>query len=152
MALTETKKALLEKAYDFVNEKIGVYNQAIKAAQEAANNESKSSAGDKYETTRALMQIERDNNAKQLAETMKLKQALDQINPNVSHEVSDFGSVLISKQQRYFLSISAGMIKLDNTPYILLSPSSPLGRQLLGLKKGDFFSYNGQKNQVLDIL
>ena len=42
-------------------------------AQESANAEEKSSAGDKYETGRAMMQIERDKAAQQLNESMKLE-------------------------------------------------------------------------------
>ena len=48
-------------------------------AQEAANEEGKSSVGDKYETGRAMMQIERDKAAQQLDEALKLKNIIDQI-------------------------------------------------------------------------
>lgn len=148
----ELKQQLLSICYSFVNEKIETYKVAMDAAQDAANSESKSSAGDKYETTRALMQIERDNHAKQLSETLKLKQALDQIKPHIIHDKADFGSIIITNKQQYFLAISIGMINFDGKQYIGLSPSSPLGRQLMGLKKDDKLTFNNTESKIVNIL
>lgn len=135
------RQELLEHCHRIVNKKIETYQQAIDVAQHAANAESKSSAGDKYETTRAMMQIERDNHARQLAETLKLKKALDQIKPEHATESVEFGSIIITDKNKYFLSISIGELEVQNQKFIALSPSSPLGRALNGLKPTQTFTF-----------
>ena len=67
------KEKLLTLCTQYVEEKINICTEAMRNAQDAANEEDKSSAGDKYETGRAMMQIERDNAAVQLDEALKLK-------------------------------------------------------------------------------
>ena len=123
-------------------------------AQESANAEEKSSAGDKYETGRAMMQIERDKAAQQLNESMKLKQVLDQINNTEVRQSSvSLGSVVItSSSPHFYVAISAGKIIIDEVEYIALAPQSPIGKALLGLKVNDTFTYNNKNCMVKDIL
>ena len=63
----------------YVHERIAATQEAIYTAQLSANEETKSSAGDKYETGRAMAQLEIEKNTAQLAEALKLKQMLKQI-------------------------------------------------------------------------
>ena len=65
-------KELLKKECGFVLKKRSINsNSAMQDSQESANNQEKSSAGDKYETSRAMGQIDRDMYAYQLLETEK---------------------------------------------------------------------------------
>ena len=70
------KHSLLHKCHEFVESRISNARNALDEAQQAANEETKSSAGDKYNTERAMMQIERDKHAAQLVEAQKLQKAL----------------------------------------------------------------------------
>src|SRR6478609_11532726 len=74
------RQKLFNACVEYVNLRIDTSKQAMADAQESANAEEKSSAGDKYETGRAMMQIERDKAAQQLHEAIKRQQGLDQIN------------------------------------------------------------------------
>jgi hypothetical protein len=65
------KVELIKACYDFINRRIETIQGVISAAQDSANDETKSSAGDKYETGRAMMQLEIENNSKQLTEALK---------------------------------------------------------------------------------
>ncbi len=60
------KTRLLALCHNYVDQRITNSKQAMDDAQAAANEEGKSSAGDKYETGRAMAQIERDKAAQQL--------------------------------------------------------------------------------------
>jgi hypothetical protein len=146
------KQALHTQCTSFVEERILMYQQAMKAAQEAANQEEKSSAGDKYETTRAMMQIEKDKNAKQLEETLKLKKTLSLIPNNASSESITLGSIVITDKGNFYLSISIGKIKHDGTEYIAIAPTSPLGMLFMHRKIADSAMFNGQAYTILDIL
>lgn len=124
----------------------------MKDAQEAANQEEKSSAGDKYETTRAMMQIEKDKNAKQLEETIKLKKALSQINPNSSSDHVVLGSLVITDKGNFYISISVGKLKLDHIEYIAIAPTSPLGAAFMNRKVSESATFNGQVYKISKVL
>ncbi|TAH18705.1 MAG: hypothetical protein EAZ08_10985 [Cytophagales bacterium] len=70
------KSALYDQCIGYVEGRIAAITQTIQEAQEAANNETKSTAGDKYETTRSMMQLDRAMNTNQLLAANKLKEDL----------------------------------------------------------------------------
>ena len=98
--------------------------EVIRMAQASANEESKSSAGDKYETGRAMAQLEIEKASAQLAEAQKLMQTLEHIPVTVSNVVR-LGSIAYTNEGNYFLSIPAGTLILDDVTYYALSPVSP---------------------------
>jgi len=124
----------------------------MKDAQDAANQEEKSSAGDKYETTRAMMQIEKDKNAKQLGETIKLKKALSQITPHLSSPTVVLGSLVLTDKGNFYISISVGKIKAENTEYIAIAPTSPLGAAFMNRKVSESATFNGQVYKITAVL
>ena len=65
------KNKLKEFCQSLIAQRIDAVKININQAQEAANNEEKSSAGDKYETSRAMNQLERDMHSRQMAESIK---------------------------------------------------------------------------------
>ncbi|HEY5919886.1 MAG TPA: 3-oxoacyl-ACP synthase [Chryseolinea sp.] len=145
------KEKLLALCIRHVEEKISAAAEAMHSAQEAANEEDKSSAGDKYETGRAMMQIERDNAAMQLDEALKLKRTLDLISATGNHQVVSLGSVVITKTFRSFVAVGPGKLTVDGADYFIVTPMSPLGKILFGLKAGMEFTFNNKTNTVLEI-
>ena len=63
------KQELYKLCQTYIQQRILTAKQAIEAAQQAANNETKSSSGDKYETGRAMMQLEIEKDSAQLSES-----------------------------------------------------------------------------------
>ena len=136
------KRELYKLCQDYLQKRIDAAQQAIQTAQSAANEETKSSSGDKYETGRAMMQLEIEKNAGQLSESLKLKHALDQINPDQTPGIVQSGSLVITDQGSFFIAISLGKVVLHNQSYLVVSPGSPIGQKLLGLKPGDEMTFN----------
>ena len=124
----------------------------IDEAQQASKDDTKSSAGDKYETGRAMMQQETDRNMAQLNEANKLKVALNTINPTIIHNTIDTGSVVKTNNGNFYLAISAGTLNVDGESYFAISPASPIGIKMKGLKAGDEFEVNGKGYQIESIL
>jgi len=151
MPKQNVKQTLYDLCTSFVDERIQMYQKAMKDAQEAANNEEKSSAGDKYETTRAMMQIEKDKNAKQLEETIKLKKALSQINPNSTSETIGLGSLVLTDKGNFYISISVGKINSENIEYIAIAPTSPLGATFVNKKANETAAFNGQVYKITNV-
>lgn len=136
------KQHLYALCLAYIEQRITSAAQAIASAQASANEETKSSAGDKYETGRAMAQLEIEKNSTQLAEAKKLAQVLSQINPERKTETVQSGSVVLTNQGNYFIAIAAGQFTLENKLYYTISPSSPIALKLMGLKKDDTFLFN----------
>lgn len=145
------KKDLHTYCVNYVSERIMNAQNAIINAQESSNAESKSTAGDKHDTARAMMQLEVEKMSKQLAEAQKLKIALSYINPEIQHEEVQLGSIVNTSNAQYFISISAGIIEMQESQYFAISPLTPIGKLIIGLKKGDSFEFNGVVNKVISV-
>lgn len=148
---TPLKNKLLDLCQQQVEERINNARQAMEAAQAAANNEGKSSAGDKYETGRAMMQIERNQHARLLAEALKLKQSLDGIDPDRKQQQIGIGSLVHTNKGTYYISVSLGKLHLDGKEYMAISPVTPLGKALAGLQKGSKLVFNNMNVQILEL-
>lgn len=142
--MSDLKKELYNQCLDYVQKRMEASQLAIAEAQKASNDDTKSSAGDKYETGRAMMQQETNRNLTQLNEANKLKVALNQINPAGASAVAETGSLVITDNGNFYIAISAGTLTIDNETYFAVSPASPIGLILKGLKKDEKFSLNGK--------
>jgi transcription elongation GreA/GreB family factor len=138
------KNELYQHCWQYIETRINTIQQAISEAQTAANEETKSSAGDKYETGRAMAQIDKDLNTKQLAEAQKIKNDLLKVDISSQTNFVHLGNVVKTNQGNYFIAISAGKIVIDNTTYFAVSPVSPIGSQLLKLKVNDKIIFNNK--------
>lgn len=117
----------------------------IEDARDAANNETKSSAGDKYETGREVMQQEIDLNMGRLNEVNKLKLALERIPKDQKNDTAQPGAVVYTNIGNYYIAISAGTLKTNGITYFVISSASPIGLQLVGKKARDQFMFNGKQ-------
>ena len=135
----------------YVQQRMDTAKQAMEAAQESANSESKSSAGDKYETGRAMAQLERDRHAQLLAEAMKLNQELTRLNVEKEYTTVQPGSLVMTNRGAFFISISAGKLTLNGIEYFAISPASPIGTVLAGRKTGESVTFNKMSYQVVDV-
>ena len=134
-----------------VQQKIDALEAAMREAQGAANEETKSSAGDKYETGRAMMQLEKEKLAGQRAEVLKLKRVLDQVNPQRPSDQVTLGSVVATSQGTFYVAISLGSVSFEETTYFVISPVAPIGQALRGLRTGDHFVFNGKAVTISDV-
>ena len=149
--MSELKKKLFDYCHSFVKERIELAERGIKNAQEAANTETKSSAGDKYETGRAMMHLEKQKLSGQLAETLKMKRALDQIDLSKEFVKGALGAIITTSNANYFLSVSAGKITTNEEVWFAISPASPIGQELMNKKAGDTFSFAGKEHSIQSI-
>ena len=143
--LKKVKHALFSYCTIFIENRIASAQKAIKSAQESANQDSKSSMGDKYETGRAMAQLEIEKNTIQLAEAIKMKKQLETIPKEQFGNKIKNGSLVLTNNGNYFLAISAGKIEIDGIIYFALSSASPLGAKILNLEEGNSFDFGGKQ-------
>jgi len=144
LEIDKIKSKLYEKCLEYIDLRIQSAKSAMDVAQEAANSDTKSSAGDKYETTRAMMQIEKDLSARRLSEALQIKAELEKIKINVISISVQPGSLVFTSDNIYFISISAGKINIDNQVYFAISAESPIGIALLRKKMGEEINFNNK--------
>lgn len=142
--MIDLKQKLLEKCHQYAHQRISNAELAQNQAQEAANEEQKSSAGDKYNTQRAMMQLERDKYARQLAEAKKLLKALNMLKAEHKNDKVQLGSLVETNGGTYFIAISIGKTEVEGKPIMVISPISPIGQLMLGKKEGDTISFGSQ--------
>ncbi len=150
--MSKIKQSLYLKCLDFVNSRIRFANDGLQEAQDAANNETKSSAGDKYETARAMMHLEKEKLASQLSEALKMKKALDQIEPSKALSSVGLGALVETGMANYYISVSAGKLEVDGGVYFAISPLSPIGQELLGKSQGDQFQFAGKTQLIKSVI
>jgi hypothetical protein len=137
------KSAVLHYCRELVAGRLDALQQTLSDLAQSVSNETKSTAGDKYETGRAMLHIEQDNIRGQISVTMSHKAVLDSIDPEKHAPVAGPGSLLLAGGQYYFLSTALGKFVVDGLPVIALSPGSPLGARLIGRRAGDTVDFNG---------
>lgn len=137
---------LKEKIYrhflKILHTKLDMLQQVLADLKESGSNETKSTAGDKHETALAMLQIEQANTRGQLQEVLIQKAALEKINPAISASMIVNGSLVKTNRGHLFISVALGKAVIENITVIALSPQSPLGEKLIGLKIGEVAAIN----------
>ena len=152
MALAKTyqmKSELLEIIHQKISEKIQKLEQLI-AETRASNNDTKSSMGDKYETSREMLQQEINNLQIQLNEHLKSQKILKNINPN-PHKIVTLGSLVETEKGMFFIAISLGEITFSQEKIFVISAESPLAKAMNGKKTGESFVVNNLSQIIKNI-
>ena len=149
---TISKEDILSELHKIIDQKIKIASLAIESAKESRDSDTKSSAGDKYETGREMMQIEIDKNTVQLSNAKQLKDEISKIDCKKNYDKTDFGSLLVTSQGMYFISIGIGKIIINDKMIFVISKVSPIGTILLNKKKGDIVLFQNNKIEILNIL
>lgn len=141
----DLKTELYEYCEKYVEERISRIQSSINSMVDSLKAETKSSAGDKHETGRAMIQLEREKLGHQLYEAEKMKQVMAGIIKTSRPTHVALGSLVITSEGQFFVSISAGAYKNDANLVYCISALSPIGKQLLGQTAGDCFDFNQKK-------
>jgi len=145
------KEELLKKCHQFVNNRLQNIEETISSNQTALQSETKSSAGDKHETGRAMLQLEMEKAGQQLANIQQMKETLAKIDVLKKSTNAHLGSLIKTNTGNYFLSVSAGQLKVDNELYFAVSVSSPIGKLLLGKSVNEQVVFNSKNIKLLSI-
>ncbi len=145
------KQRLFKLCVEYTENRLQTIQNTIAEIQESLLSETKSSAGDKHETGRAMLQLEREKAGQQIAEVQKLKETLSKIDITNSSKNICLGSLVYTTQANYFISISAGKLTIENTDFFAISPNTPIGQLLLSKQVGDEVIFRNQpiKNESI---
>jgi len=146
------KEQLHQHLLDLVSDKLDVINLAFAEKREDLLSESKSTAGDKHETGRAMIQLEQEKLSGQMLQLNAQLEILHRINPAQPSKTVRSGSLVHTDQGVFYLAIGIGPVKFDRNTYLCIAPTAPIGLAMLGKSVGEHVSFNGNRQEIRDIL
>ncbi|WP_304133200.1 transcription elongation factor [Mesonia mobilis] len=146
------REKLLAKCVDYVEERVSRLQSSIKDLEHDLGNETKSSAGDKYETSREMMNTEINKLQNQLQSFKKLKEVLAVIENRKASTTVQLGSIVKTSAANYFISIPVGEIMVEEEKFYAIGLNSPIGKLLLGKQEGEQFVFQQKEFSIKKIL
>jgi transcription elongation GreA/GreB family factor len=148
---TNIKLELYNKCLAFTQHRLDTINNAIQELQDSLTSETKGSAGDKHETGRAMLQLEREKAGKQLSEIQKINQLLAKISTESTSKTISLGSVVYTTQANYYIAISAGELIIQDTKFYAIAANTPIAQLLIGKTVGDEVVFRGQEFEISNV-
>lgn len=137
------KALIFQEARRQLEARISTLKTSIQAAQQSANQEGKSSMGDKYETARAMAQLDTEMLGSQLLEAEKTLSGLDRLSDQTSAQLMP-GSLARFTNGWFWLAPGGGKLILEGTTVFWVSPQAPWAKAFIGLKPSECRSFNEQ--------
>ena len=145
------KSSILKHLNELIEGRIAEAQEEINSINASKSNETKSSAGDKYETGMAMLQIEEAKFATQLSKAKELRQTLSMIDAKNSPKTVQLGSLVQTSKGLFFISIPFGKIEIAGKEIFVLSISSPIGMLMKDKLAGNSFSFQGKELKIISI-
>ncbi|HET8861096.1 hypothetical protein [Marivirga sp.] len=145
------KKEIIEKCRQELDTKKQNISREIEAIIYSMGSDTKSSAGDKYETGREMMNQEKEKLRAQLSVIDRQLDSLNQINFNNNFDKVSFGAMVKTSVAAYFISISYGKITIENTDLFMISAVTPFAQILKGKKAGEKVNWNGKDVLIVEV-
>ena len=145
------KKELYRLCKTYIDKGLETVEDIISSNQKALQSETKSSAGDKHETGRAMLQLEMEKAGQQLAGISQMSLVLAKIDISNTSVKVHLGSLIYTDKATYFLSISAGKLTAYGEDFFAISVSSPIGKLLLGKQENEEVYFNGNCIKIAKI-
>ena len=142
------KIAVHENCVDLVQEQLDTIQSSLGQLMDAKRNETKSSAGDKYETGMAMIQNQEELFKRQQLEARKRMRVLESIDPSAANNRIDNGSLVSLSTGLFYIAIAIGKVNVANQDLYVISKQSPLGLLLKGKQAGDTILLNDKKISI----
>lgn len=150
--MKNSKAALHQTMLKVIIDSIDLASKDYKLAKESRDSDTKSSAGDKFETGREMMQREMDKLNASIDQYKNQLHLLSKINLNRKHQIGDLGCLIITDQEKYYLSIGLGKIEINSEIIFAISLNSPLGQLFKGKKEGEMVEFRGKTFKINQII
>lgn len=147
----EIKQKLHRKCTEYIDDRIQSIQKKLDDIQESRSNETKSSAGDKHETGRTMMQIEEQKMTVQLYAANDVRQILQKIDAKILQSEIGLGSLVLCNTGSYYIAISSGKMKIEDSTYYGISLQTPIAKMLLGKSREAKIEFNGKTIEVIGV-
>ena len=145
------KVRLRQQCITILKDRIATIETAMVTAQSAANNEEKSSAGDKYETSRAMSHREKDMQGRQLLANQNELAAIVSVEIFKTLGWVTAGNLVCCNTLKFFIVAGLGKINFEGELIYLVSPLAPLAKTMMGKYIGDIIIFNTTPHVITSI-
>lgn len=121
-------------------------------AKESRDSDTKSSAGDKFETGREMMQREMDKISASIDQSKNQVNFLSKINIYRNYSIADVGCLMKTDQGIYYISIGLGKIEINAESIYAISLDSPIGQLFKGKRVGDILEFRGKTFKINQLI
>jgi transcription elongation GreA/GreB family factor len=136
------KESIIQALLRELEERKASIDKDIAALEESKNNDTKSSMGDKYETSRELAQAEWNKLQERKGQIVQQIHVLQQIQTGSPHQKVNQGSLVITPTLRFFFAIPFGKFTFNGEPWMGVTLQSPIGQAFAGRKNGEEVHFN----------
>ena len=136
-----TKSVVIAELDKQLLRKLSYLNTSLKQAINSRNSDTKSSAGDKFETSREMAQIEIQKIETEISKTQQFFTDL----------ASKASQLIITDKGAFLISIPFGKVMVNTTEVFCISNSAPITKQLVNTEISANFEYRGVTYNILDI-
>ena len=136
-----TKSAVIAELDRQLLRKLSYLNTSLNQAIDSRNSDTKSSAGDKFETSREMAQIEIQKIETEISKTQQFFTDL----------ASKASQLIITDKGAFLISIPFGKVMVNTTEVFCISNSAPITKQLVNTEISANFEYRGVTYNILDI-
>ncbi len=147
----EKKQELIKALQEKVRFQINEFEDMLASLNDSIANDTKSSAGDKFETSREMANQEINRIGEQLSQTKYQLINLQKIDFSEKKAIYP-GAVFATVNQVYMLAIGFGKLLFEKQEIMILSPESPFAKTCLGKTTNDNIGMNQKISQVMWLL
>lgn len=149
--MVANKEELFYKCLDTVNRQIEKYEKEMDQIRESMENNDAHTDYDEDDSKGQLLG-DFEKYAEYLDNSRKMKEKLSRIDKKHYTEQIDFGSVVETSENYYFISAALGKIVLDEGSSVYaISTDAPIYQEMKGKKAGESFSFNGKEHKILNV-
>lgn len=145
------KNELLSFISALIEKRISNSEEIIRSIEESIHSETKSTAGDKHDTTRELLHQEINKAAQNLNNQLIKRKTLAQLKNHRGTDYAGFGSLIHTNQGWVLIGLSLGKIQFQNKEVLCVSPVAPFAKALEGAVHGEFVEFN-QTSFLIEII
>lgn len=145
------KNALIDLGKAQIDEKLTSIELELKNLHESSNSETKSSMGDKYETSREMITQERNKFESQKVLLLQQRSFLMSIDVEKAYDKVEFGALVYTDNAIYFICTALGKLVVGDQAIFAVSANSPIAQSMLGKGVGSAIQFNNQSFVIQDI-
>jgi len=144
----QLKETLVTACVQIIEEKLENVDQELALLQKSANEETKSSAGDKYETGRAMLMLEKEKLLGQKDQLFNQLKPLKSIDVKKHCSKVELGAIVYTTGSNYFIASGLGQMVVNETTFLVVSAMAPIAQNMLGKVEADEFTFNGNTFKI----
>ena len=148
---SSAKQAVHAACVSALQERIGQAQAGMEQAREAGTADTKSSAGDKHETARAMAQLEMEKQAVALGNLLEMHHTVIRLDPLQRCTVIKPGALVATDQGTYYISTAAGKLEVEGTTVMAISMQAPIVEFLKGIAPAGSGKFNGRTVRLLSV-